>query len=127
MKNVKFGHALSFYMHEKVFSLLFSKKILDLSKAKGFLSPPYLVLANFECSVHIYRDPCFRVLSKELDGSGRQRSLNPGLPYRSFEVQTHYALLQIHEASLDKKIAVGAKVTLGIYIRRLNVGGEEST
>ena len=31
-------------------------------------------------------------------------------------------------ASLDKKkIAVGAKVTLGIYIRRLNVGGEEST
>ena len=57
MKNVKLGHALSFYMHIKVFSLLFSKKILGLSKAKGFLSPPYLLMANFECSVPIYSGP----------------------------------------------------------------------
>jgi hypothetical protein len=57
MKNVKLGHALSFYMHRKVFSLFFTKKILGFSKAKGFLCPPYLVIANFECSVHIYRGP----------------------------------------------------------------------
>ena len=35
MKNVKFDHALSFYMVRKVFSHFFSKKILGLSKAIG--------------------------------------------------------------------------------------------
>ena len=33
MKNAKLGHALSFYMHRKVFSLKKFKKILGITKA----------------------------------------------------------------------------------------------
>ena len=43
MRNVKFDHALTFYMLRKVFSPFFSKKILGLSKAIGGY---YLVMEN---------------------------------------------------------------------------------
>ena len=46
MKNVKFDHALTFYMLRKVFSHFFSKKILGLSKAIGGIESPYLVMEN---------------------------------------------------------------------------------
>ena len=46
MKNVKFDHALSFYMVRKVFSHFFSKKILGLSKAIRVFESPYLVMGN---------------------------------------------------------------------------------
>jgi hypothetical protein len=46
MKNVKFDHALSFYMLRKVLSHFFSKTILGLSKAIGVFGPPYLVMEN---------------------------------------------------------------------------------
>ena len=46
MRNVKFDHALTFYMLRKVFSHFFSKKILDLSKAIGGFESPYLVMEN---------------------------------------------------------------------------------
>ena len=54
MKNIQLGHSLRFYVHKKVFS---PKKKLGFSKAIGGLSPPYLAIDKFECSVHIYRDP----------------------------------------------------------------------
>ena len=34
------------------------KKIVGFRKAIGVLSPPYLVMEKFECSVHIYSGPC---------------------------------------------------------------------
>ena len=34
-----------------------NKKKLGFSKAIGVLSPPYLAIDKFECSVHIYRGP----------------------------------------------------------------------
>ena len=46
MKNVKLGHAFSFYMQRKLLSLVFSKQILCLSEAKRLLSPLYIVMDN---------------------------------------------------------------------------------
>ena len=44
-------------MLRKVFSHFF-QKILDLSKAIGGFESPLPCNGNFECSVHIFRDPC---------------------------------------------------------------------
>ena len=57
MKNVKFDHALSFYILRKVFSHFFSKKTLGLSKAIGVFEFPLPCNRKFECSVHIFRGP----------------------------------------------------------------------
>ena len=46
MKSIKLGHALSFYMHRKVFSPKKIRGILGISKDIGFLSPPYYVFDN---------------------------------------------------------------------------------
>ena len=46
MRNVKFDHALTFYMLRKVFSHFFSKTILGLSKAIEIFESPYLVMGN---------------------------------------------------------------------------------
>ena len=40
-------------MHKKVFS----QKKSSFSKSMGVLSPPYLVIDKFECSVHMDRGP----------------------------------------------------------------------
>ena len=57
MKNIKFGHSLSFYIHIKMISSVKIKKILGISKAiRGFESP-LLCIWQFEISVHIFMGP----------------------------------------------------------------------
>ena len=55
-------------MHEKVFSQKKIKTILGFSKAIGVLSPPYILLDKFECSVHIYKGPWFTGAYRIFDG-----------------------------------------------------------
>ena len=63
MKYIKLGHTLSFYMLRKVFSHLFSKKILGPTKAIGVFESPLPCNGKFECSVQIFRGPCFTILA----------------------------------------------------------------
>ena len=58
MKNIKFGHSLSFYIHIKIISSVKIKKILGISTAIRVFESPLLCIWQFECSVHIFRGPC---------------------------------------------------------------------
>ena len=60
MKNIKLGHALSFYMHKLLHKKI--KKILGISKTIRVFESPLLCIWQFECSVHIFRGPCFNIL-----------------------------------------------------------------
>ena len=54
MKNIKLGHALSFYMYRKKIHKKKIKKLLLFSKAISIFESP-LCIWQFECSVHIFR------------------------------------------------------------------------
>ena len=56
MKNIKLGHALSFYMHRTILLSKKIKKILGISKAiRVFVSPPTMYLAIWVFCPYIQR------------------------------------------------------------------------
>ena len=119
MKNIKLGHARSFYMHRKIISWKKIKKILGISKAIRVFETPYYVFGNLsvlsiysevleQSDVILWVDWCknecfWKILTSIFQITNRAKTLK-NVPC----AQLNYAAMPWHGKGhiLDRKVSV---------------------